>query len=142
MAIPSALNDLQVASYVETPASSGTTAVRYANPMVSYTGTINVGSGKTAGTLTSVLSGLVYKVTQGVGTLAGTPGTVTTILKDTLGGTMASLPTLAESGTAATGTIVPIDTGCSWIATTTGDPDGTQVAAAGVNVVLQIHYLS
>jgi len=142
MAIPTALNDLQVTSYVESPVSSGTTAVRHANPMISYTGTVNVGSGKTAGTLASVISGLVYKVSQGVGTLAGTPGTVTTILKDTLGGTMASLAVLPESGTSATGTIVPIDTGCSWVATTTGDPDGTQVAAAGVNVVLQIHYLS
>lgn len=138
MALPQVVTDREFGKFVET--GTGTTAVRMSAPMVSSLATINVATAKTSGTTASAISGMIYKITQAVGTLAGTPGTQNTYLLDSKGGTIATLPTQAESGTATVSTTVPITTDMSWRTDTTGDPDGTQVAALGVDVVLDIHY--
>ena len=111
-----------------------------ASQILSSFATVNVGSAKTSGTTVSALNGMIYKVSQCVGTLAGTPGTQNTYLIDSKGGTIASLGAQAESGTITVATTVPITTDMKWRTDTTGDPDGTQVAAAGINVILDIHY--
>ncbi len=102
--------------------------------------TVNIGSALTSGTTASTINGMIYKVTESVGTLSGTPGTQNTYLIDSQGGTIAALTAQAESGTVTVSTAIPITTNMKWVTNTTGDPDGTQVAAAGVNVVLAIHY--
>jgi hypothetical protein len=138
MALDTDLNDREYSKFVET--GTGTTSVRMTVPVFSTLATVNVGSGKTSGTTASLINGIIYKVTECVGTLAGTPGTQNTYLVDSKGGTIAALTTQEESGTVTVSTVVPVTTDMSWRTDTTGDPDGTQVAAAGVNIVLDIHY--
>jgi hypothetical protein len=121
--------------------NSGTiNAGTVAMPILYQLATVNIGSGVASGTTANTLNGMLYKITQAVGTLSGTPGTITTNLVDTLGGTIASLAAQAESSTTTYSTTVPLNSNMSWIVTATGDPDGTQTAAAGVDVVFGIHY--
>ena len=98
---------------------AGTTAVRTyamsAGAINTAMATLSIASAKTAGTATSAISGMIYKVTQGVGTLSGTPGTIDTKLVDSTGGTIAVIPTQAESSTATCATAVPITTSMKWI---------------------------
>jgi hypothetical protein len=145
MALPDAANDRELAKFIEM--GTGTTGVRVTSPMRSTLATVNVGSGVASGTTASAISGMVYKITEMVykitecvGTMSGTPGTQNTYLIDSKGGTIAALTAQAESGTLTVSTIVPITTDMSWRTDMTGDPSGTQDAAAGVNVVLDIHY--
>jgi hypothetical protein len=144
MALAGDLNSREYEKFADI--ASGTSAVRVVMAqslsMNTAYATINIGSAKTAGTATSAISGLIYKVSQAVGTLSGTPGTVDTKLLDATGGTIAVLAAQEESSTATYATTVPITTSMKWITEATGDPDGTQVAAAGVNVVLNITYQS
>lgn len=97
-------------------------------------GTITVGSGKSAGTLASTISGLIRYVTQTTPDLTGT-GTATTVLVDSAGGTIAALAAQNESVVTAYGTTVPIDTNMKWIATTNGTGQ-----ASAMNILLDIHY--
>lgn len=119
--------------------SSGVVSVRAGGTVTatgSHTnliGTITIGSAKSAGTLTSTIGGLVRYVTQTTPNLTGT-GTVTTVLVDSAGGTIAALAAQNESVVTAYGTTVPINTNMKWIATA----DGTQAGA--MNVLLNIHY--
>lgn len=123
------------------PVSVNEQGMLYTSSLVGYSeATVTVGSGGTSGTTTSTITGMIYKITQAVGTLSGTPGTQNTYLIDSLGGTIAALPAQAESGTITISTTVPVSTGMSWRVDTTGDPDGTQVASR--NVLLGIHYQS
>lgn len=108
------------------------------HPVYSAAQTITVGSGATSGTLTSTLNGMIWKVTEVTPDLQGTPGSAAVFLKDSLGGTIASLGTQVESSIANYGTQVPINTDFNWICNTSGDPDGTQTA--DVNVVVLVHY--
>ena len=116
------------------------TAVRISEVMTTTLSTATIGSGVASGTLAVSANGMMYKVTQGVGTLSGTPGTITTYLKDSVGGTIATLAAQAESSTVTYSTTVPITTDMSWVVVASGDPDGTQNAAAGVPVRLAVHY--
>lgn len=114
--------------------AGGTPAIRTAGEHASYTGTIVVGSGKSAGTLASTVSGLVRRVTQVTPDLTGT-GTATTVLKDASGGTIIGLAAQNESVTTSYGTVEPINTGMSWITSTSGTGQ-----ASAMNVVIQVHY--
>ena len=102
--------------------------------VASYTGTIVVGSGKSAGTLTSVLSGIVRNITQVTPNLTDT-GTATTVLVDASGGTVIGLAAQNESVTTNYGTIQPISTDMNWITSTNGTGQ-----ASAMNVVLTVHY--
>lgn len=111
----------------------GTVAVRTAGEHASYLGTITIASAGSAGTLASVISGLVRRVTQTTPNFTGT-GTTTTILKDATGGTVIGLAAQNESVTTSYGTVEPINSSMSWITTA----DGTQASA--MNVVIRVHY--
>jgi hypothetical protein len=119
MALPDTLNDRQHQSYADV--ATGTTAVYtvQASSLAMTTGyaTVNIGSAKAAGTATSALSGLIYKITQAVGTLSGTPGTIDSKLLDATGGTIAVLAAQAESSTATYATTVPITDSMKWVVT-------------------------
>lgn len=108
------------------------------HPIVSAAQTITVGSGKTSGTLTSTLNGMIWKITQTTPAMQGTPGSAATFLTDSAGGTIASLGTQAEATITNYGTQVPINTDFKWITNTSGDPDGT--ATADTNIIVLVHY--
>jgi hypothetical protein len=99
-----------------------------------HLGTILVAIGKSAGTLTSTISGLVRYVTQTTPNLDGT-GTATTRLVDSAGGTIIQFAAQDESVVTAYGTTVPINTNMTWIS----DTSGTGQAAIGT-IKLNIHY--
>ena len=142
MTLSTMLNDREYEKFVDV--ATGTSAVRTSpvasSLMTSSLATVNVGSAKASGTTASIINGLIYKVTQSLGTVTGTPGSVTTYLIDSKIGTIAALTVQAESSTTTYSTTVPVTTDMSWRCDMTGDPDGTQNAAAGVNVILNIHY--
>jgi hypothetical protein len=132
------LNDREYKKFVEPV--SGTTAVRVSHQISSYIGTINIGSAKAAGTLTSPINGLVRSITQTTPTFASIVATVDTKLVDSSGGTLIAIPAQVESAVVTTGTIQPIDTSMKFIAVSTGDANGTVTTAAGADIVLNVHY--
>lgn len=138
MALDTDLNDREYAKFVEP--ISGTTAVRVSHQIASYLGTINVGSAVALGTLTSPINGLIRNITQVAPAMASIAGTVTTSLIDSKGGTLITIPAQAENSIANVGTIQPIDTSMSFVAVTTGNPNGTITTDGGVNIVLAVHY--
>jgi hypothetical protein len=138
MALDTVLNDREYAKFVEP--ISGTTAVRVSHQIASYLGTVNVGSAKALGTLTSSINGLIRNITQSAPAMASITGTVTTSLIDASGGTVLTLPAQAENSIVNTGTIQPVDTSMKFIAVTTGDANGTITTAGGADIVLNVHY--
>jgi hypothetical protein len=138
MTLDTDLNDREYAKFVEP--ISGTTAIRVSHQIASYTGTVNVGSAKALGTLTSPINGLIRNITQNAPTMASITGTVTTSLVDGGGGTVLTLPAQAENSIANVGTIQPVDTSMKFIAVTTGSSDGTITTAGGADIVLTVHY--
>jgi hypothetical protein len=119
---------------------SGTTAVRVSHQIGSYTGTVNVGSAKALGTLTSTINGLVRNITQNVPAMGSITGTATTCLIDGGGGTVIALAAQAENTLLNYGTIVPINTSMKFITITTGDANGTITTAGGADIVLTVNY--
>jgi hypothetical protein len=65
---------------------------------------------------------------------------VDTALIDSVGGTILALPAQVEAATVTTGTIQPIDTSMKFIATLTGNPNGTVTTAGGGTFTLTVHY--
>ena len=130
--------DLEAGKFIVS--SGGVVSVRNGGTVTStgshtnYIGTITVGSGKSAGTLASTISGLVRYVTQTTPNLTGT-GTATTVLTDSAGGTIAALAAQNESVVTAYGTAVPIDTNMSWVASTNGTGQASDMA-----ILLNVHY--
>lgn len=133
-----AISDLESGKFIVS--SGGLVSVRQGGTVTSagvhtnYIGTITVGSGKSAGTLASTISGLVRWVTQTTPDLTGT-GTATTVLIDSANGTVAAFGAQNESVVTAYGTTVPIDTNMKWISTTSGTGQ-----ASAMNILLNIHY--
>jgi hypothetical protein len=138
MALDTMLNDREYAKFVEP--ISGTTAVRVSHQIASYVGTLNIGSAKALGTLTSTINGLIRNITQVTPAMGSITGTTTTSLVDANGGTVLTIPAQAENTTANSGTIVPIDTTMKFIAVNTGDPNGTITTAGGADITLNVHY--
>ena len=99
-----------------------------------YSGSIGMVIGGTAGTTVqaSTISGVIYGVSMGLGTMTGT-GTAYLGLVDSLGGTLLA-GTQAESGTSYFGTIVPVDTKMNWQLSTAGTQQGTQ------SLFFRVHY--
>lgn len=104
----------------------------YSNNTYSGTFAITTGGTVVPGTMASTIAGEIRGISMACGTLTGT-GTVVLALRDSLGATIAS-GTQAESGTSYFGTIVPVNTTMSWVAT----PSGTQTEAA--NFYFNVHY--
>ena len=127
-----ALPELEVGKFYLIP--GGTPAIRTAGAHAAYTGTITVAIGKSAGTLTSAISGLVRRITQTVPNLNGT-GTATSRLQDSGGGTVIQLAAQDESTTTSYGTVEPINTNMSWISDTSGTGQAT-----AQSIVLTVHY--
>jgi hypothetical protein len=138
MALPSVITDREYEKFVEPV--EGTTAVRVSHQIASYLGTINIGSAKALGTLTSPINGLVRSITQVTPTFASIVATVNTSLVDSSLGTIIAIPAQVESVIVTTGTIQPIDTSMKFIAVSTGNANGTVTTAGGVDIVLNVHY--
>src|SRR3972149_11415416 len=124
--------DLQMGAY-RVNNGTVTLGVSPTDRVESYLGTIVVATGKSAGTLAAVTSGIIRSITQVTPNLTGT-GTATTILKDAAGGTIVALAAQNESVTTNYGTTQPIGTVMSWISTTSGTGQ-----ASPMNIVLNVH---
>ena len=115
--------------------TAGTVINTPINSVAVHKGTVTIVTDDTnkAGTLTSTVAGLIRNITQVTPDMEGT-GTATTMLVDSVGGTIATLAAQVEGLITNYGTIVPLSTDMSWITTA----DGTQSVAR--DVILNIHY--
>uniref|UniRef100_A0A6M3K7X0 Uncharacterized protein n=2 Tax=viral metagenome TaxID=1070528 RepID=A0A6M3K7X0_9ZZZZ len=127
------LADLQMGAY-RVNNGTVTLGVSPTDRIGAYVGTITVATGKSAGTLASVVSGIIRNITQTTPNLTGT-GTATTELLDAAGGTIVSLAAQDESVVTNYGTIQPIGTTMSWVSTTSGTGQ-----ASAMNIILNVHY--